>query len=875
MPDTPRNYSIANDLPASVTQSTLRTAWLQYNIQANSVITTQLNRIDTQGDTLSLVFDAALSAPEITELDGNTTNPAGGLLAVASNSIAPSESLSFSQPFTNSSSINVVHNLGTGSLIVDVLVGGISRYDLVTEINVSLTDPTNEFTVELSSAETGTIEVSLPIEQKVNLPNPDEKTDLQVGPITKGVSLIQSMGAGTLKFSTLTAALAAASAGDVVMAAPDDYAESITVPADVTLRAFGSFFNTRISGSGATGTRVTLNNGSCIEGFEVTAPTDSTYGIDFTGTASAVIGECRIDSTGGTGVGVRMAGSGVLTIAGLTYTGTGGTAAIVINSGTALLQLIRARGSFTVPDFLQCNGGQTVASQLDISAANVTDLIELGAAELILRGCLFEQATNAIHITSASADFQGDVIEFDNTLTTPILVDAAAAGARVGLTSSVLAEPTLNIDPTAAADPKLLLQFIDATLPEPTSKIWGGLSVGHGESGKEASMGKGAPDVRGMVVITTDNTATSTTDGGNLTDVSSEAMSPSGSTFSFQGTAANHTILVGASLSDGSNPLKHFGLWTAQTTAAVEATAKSFAFERWNGSSWEEFATMAVNPTQKYRYGNVLFIRSNINEMIRYGLTDATSWAQKSINGDNLFWIRIRIVTALTTAPVFEQFKLAYNHVNFSESGSQTSHGLSRWRADVLGVGNVYGSTGGVAGVTATIGTGGNPTEWSHNFVNSHLLNPGDAIQTQLVIPPGTDTSQPFEVRVYAAVTSGSAGTDMVQTVSVKPQDIIGVMVADPSGGTQPVTRTGGNTSTLTADPGLTSVLSNLNTDFLNKIAVLTFGPFDISDYYEGDMLFIRFELTDDGAANANIVVTAMEVSGIKWTTGEPLTAQN
>lgn len=69
-------YSIANDMPGGV----VNPSNLKREIDASS-ITTALLRIDTDDDALKLTFAEALSSGDKTTLDGDTTGPAGGLLA--------------------------------------------------------------------------------------------------------------------------------------------------------------------------------------------------------------------------------------------------------------------------------------------------------------------------------------------------------------------------------------------------------------------------------------------------------------------------------------------------------------------------------------------------------------------------------------------------------------------------------------------------------------------------------------------------------------------------------------------------------------------------------------------------------------------------
>lgn len=65
----------------------------------------------------------------------------------------------FRQDFTAVSEITVTHNLDIESLDIKVIVADIVRTDLIRRILVNPNDPTNEFTVDLISSQTGVIQV--------------------------------------------------------------------------------------------------------------------------------------------------------------------------------------------------------------------------------------------------------------------------------------------------------------------------------------------------------------------------------------------------------------------------------------------------------------------------------------------------------------------------------------------------------------------------------------------------------------------------------------------------------------------------------------------------------------------------------------------
>lgn len=68
-------YTISEDVPAgTVTAGNLASEII------SSAITTELSYVNTAGDTLSVIFAGTLSAGDKTLLDGDTTNPCGGLI---------------------------------------------------------------------------------------------------------------------------------------------------------------------------------------------------------------------------------------------------------------------------------------------------------------------------------------------------------------------------------------------------------------------------------------------------------------------------------------------------------------------------------------------------------------------------------------------------------------------------------------------------------------------------------------------------------------------------------------------------------------------------------------------------------------------------
>jgi hypothetical protein len=97
-----------------------------------------------------------------------------------------------------------------------------------------------------------------------------------------------------------------------------------------------------------------------------------------------------------------------------------------------------------------------------------------------------------------------------------------------------------------------------------------------------------------------------------------------------------------------------------------------------------------------------------------------------------------------------------------------------------------------------------------------------------------------------------------------------GVFVADPSGGLVPIPRTAALTSEVTAKAGQTTAIVPTATS-TNKILVLEYGPYDISDLYAGDLVLFLLELTSDGGGGlaTDVQIWAIEVEGTSFSTGD------
>lgn len=672
-------------------------------------------------------------------------------------------------------------------------------------------------------------------------------------------------------YDTITEALQYATSGDAVLLGPGTYHESVAVPAGVALIGAYNAGRAVIAGSGSSGVRVSLGSGSVLGALSVEFPSDTSPAVDFASFGIARIQNVNLKGTGSSSaIGVRnsSAFNGALLVERLRMTegecdvlltGSDSSAFILcsdlsIETGTAASGVrVSAGNSIVIDSFFT---GATV---------NVEDALDVSNGTLLANTVNIQSAQNALHISGdgVQVEIREARLNADNY---DVLIDPGLSGidTRVDLSGCQLCENKITAAYPWLDNASYAFSFIRRSALERTSsqQFWADTHVGHAEHGRQFATGEGGHYNRGIAVLTTDDTAGSASDGGNFVNVTHEALTED-EFFSFQGSGDGYSILVGSTLT-ATDKIKYWGWRVAQEAAAVENTAKSFAVEIWNGSAWQEIDVFANSVEEFYRYSNSVFLRANSCEQIHFGPEALTDWQTKTIDGYDGYWSRIRIVDALATAPTFNRIDFTPSTHHINRSGYDFYTGRAEFRTTIQNGGNVFGESGGVADFSQSVGSGGAPTGWSHVVKNSGLKGNIDAIYFQFAIPRGTDTSHPFDFIVYYTASSRLATADM--TLSVLPVEVHGVMVADPAGGIEPVPRALSDTETLTSKQAQ-YITKTLETGTNTKMLRAEYAGFDVSDYYDGDVLLITFTASDLGNNNFNVFM--VEVRGVRWTHGE------
>jgi hypothetical protein len=681
-----------------------------------------------------------------------------------------------------------------------------------------------------------------------------------------------------LPFLTVGAALAVASSGDLVEVGPGTYTEQgLTVPPGVLLRGSG-WTVTKIGDNAGTANILTMGADSAIEGITAIVPAGAFAGIVHTaGTGSVVAVNIQGTGTTGSGWGIYKLGTGKL-IGGNIRCELGGlNSYLLVNSGVLALDdvhLPQSAGAIAAMVSV-LNNGVFQCQGLNVGNSNCTNAILLGGTGTpvarIYSPNIFN-VTNAVHFLQdgVSLTLIGGRI---GNVTLSVLIDPALTGTgTIVRTLGTVLEPTFSFPPSAAANTDFALQFNQEKTNVRDSRqrlIGADLSLGFPELGSGISVGKGEPYSANIKVVTSDSTATSTTLGGNLTDETIAAESTSGSTFSFQGSAANHCIYIASiRLDAASNPLKHWGHVLNQVLTGLGAT---YACEVWDGGAWREVGAMANSTAELYRYANNLFQRANSEESVRLGINNSTTWSTISVDGVTAYWVRYRVITPSGSGnvPSFERVRLEESSARINMFGQRTASGLARWQGTLVAAGNIWSEDGTVTNANPSIGSGGGNTQWNHLIENSVFSSTADILYFQFTLPRGLDTSFPLSVSMFYVPDSvGTDGDDFV--ISVLPIEVEGNLVADPAGSVAPVARSLANVTAFDTYAGQAFVQTANFTD-PSKVQRMDFGPYDISSYYEDDLCALRLTIDTVNAGSPNTDLWGIVVEGVFCSDGKGL----
>lgn len=282
------------------------------------------------------------------------------------------------------------------------------------------------------------------------------------------------------------------------------------------------------------------------------------------------------------------------------------------------------------------------------------------------------------------------------------------------------------------------------------------LSVGSIEQPFESVFGEGDSTPEGMLVYTFD--------GSVYADISTNAQSADGSSFTFPNNVAGNAIYV--TMTKEQNGFKYVphGIKVKMDNPATYI-AGDLEFQVFNGVTWQKVNVMSIEDVEPYySFADVPFqAQSQDSEQIYFDNTVDTIWELNDpvSLGQDYYWFRIIINNPLSVLPDFEQFKIHTSRYELNSNGFAQKFGNARTRkqlpwslGDLEAANNSPVNQDVYASDTVAVGRVENA------FQNATIDRSG----LNIFLPADIDTSSPIILK-FAAISSDSSAGDVNFTI--------------------------------------------------------------------------------------------------------------
>jgi hypothetical protein len=460
---------------------------------------------------------------------------------------------------------------------------------------------------------------------------------------------------------------------------------------------------------------------------------------------------------------------------------------------------VQVSGQSTIGTIIESSGSNCVTTIHNVlsKSSNVTTGIKLGDGSRTSGGFInLVSVTDGMVVDGNSTNVNLNVLNVFNAQNDGVRINDVGSDIRVNITGAIEGSTNYDINYLSSsciltgsiftsidninfvAGAQLYGTITDIKEDDEGFNVIGELHVGLPEQGAESAMGGGDSYTRGMLVYT-ENTS------NVFVDISVDARSPSGSTFTFTGTAANNSIYIASSLANISDYLLHHGIKMSITTAGVLGTGNIIA-EYWNGSAWVEINSMVSDSDKPFLpYGKDYFSRTG-GFQLRYDIVrmnDGT-WTKNDpiipALGTDYYWIRFRVTSAITTAPIFQQFKLHPPRTEVNSDGFIEWLGDARPYAQLpISVGTGKPFEGNMQNQTLymdeNIGVG---------YTTNRFTATGDKYGWDIIAPNNIDTSAKLAFRFCGRPTVSETITWTVRWTWQNPDGTI--YTSEPASGSNP-----------------------------------------------------------------------------------------
>jgi len=681
---------------------------------------------------------------------------------------------------------------------------------------------------------------------------------------------------------SVSASVAAASSGDSVIMEPGTYIESpFTVGTGVTLKSLGGLKSATVSASNNSANFITQGVSTRLEGFTLVCPSGSFAGIFYDNVGTGIVHDVTLKGQGNS-IGFQISqstdvGTSKVIYNELRYGGGNFDKLAYIQGGILACDGVHVPGGGNIDKIFHmanvapwaggAGGGRLQAINTNAGNAGVSSSFYIEGGANVILGCNLFNVQEAFHIAGQPYTVQAMNAYIDNNVDKHITIDAGISGSdsQLNFVAAHMQAAKITATPDFIPSPHAFSFQDDDISLNPAFRIYSDLEAGHANKGFISGFGEGLPYNKGMEIWASGS-------GGVSQSLTVAATSRDGSTFDFAYSASGDCLYLGnTQKSPDIDDLFLFftGLQYKQATTGSYAapTSPSYLAEMYTTSStWvARTGLQIISHEDGYSYANNVFSHNDSHE---HAIADVKTetWATSSLFGIEARWGRIRLLQAQTVSPVFEQFIFSPNSTIINPKGQLSFRGKGLYRDTILAAGNIWGEDGKMVLDSGdfTVGTGTANEQtftWAYEKSKLNQTDSPEAIFFSVTLPRGTCTAHPLKVRVFAMDDGGGGSTTI--RVNCYPTEVEGVLVNDPAGGKIPTPRTAANTDIVTTnnaqfeDMSITAVTDK-------PFAVETDAGFDISSFYEGDLLFLRV------AANAGeFIVLGVEVSVVKWALGD------
>ena len=387
--------------------------------------------------------------------------------------------------------------------------------------------------------------------------------------------------------------------------------------------------------------------------------------------------------------------------------------AFKMNSDAGNLNLFDMGISF-VNQTLLMEGGTCTIQTVQMQNNTVSG-IGISGGQLKINACIFSQNTLDINITDNSAIVN---VNSSNLETDKIILPSDKS----------------NVS----------FQYFDESIDNSLGQhLLGSLIIGDKTFPSISYFGEGAFNVQNLSILKYD--------GSNYTDVSNNLLPSVATPTTIFNDLNNSIFYVGDS--------ERFSTMQIDVSTKIDLGGGSIEFQYWNGSTWIAFNIMNAQCNSPYlSYANNTFNAVECQD-IRFDVAldlSASDWVQNTVNSLEKYWIRIVIISTITTSPIIDTLKLIGNSSVIKEDGTVLYYGKSRVEQIIPFEINSTESSGAVPGsqdiwLGQSIGVG----KIRNSFNNSNRAG------LLFFAPPNSDTSSNarFVMSYISSNTSATQGT--------------------------------------------------------------------------------------------------------------------